>query len=278
MLGVNDVGMDDDFFNLGGHSLLAVALVAALREGFGVELPLRAVFESATPAALLGSLGSIPDGDSDRTGQVPSQTLDAWARAAKAHRPNRLPLSYAQSRLWFLNQLDPGAADYNIVLAVRLTGDLNEEALALALDDLVARHEVLRTSYPATDGSPEQLIHPAATVPKLLKVEEAGALGDLPRLLTDGASRGFDLLRELPLRATLIRLDDDEWVLQLVIHHIASDGASLAPLARDISTAYTARCCGASPCSALGAAVCRLRPLAAACAGRHSGHQDGWAR
>lgn len=247
VLGVDKVGMDDDFFSLGGHSLLAVALVAALREGFGVELPLRAIFESSTPAALLGILVARPDGDPDRTGQVPSQTVDSWVRATKDRRPNRLPLSYAQSRLWFLNQLDPGAADYNIVLAVRLTGDLNEEALALAIDDLVARHEVLRTSYPATDVTPEQLIHPAATVPKLLEVQEAGAVGELQRLLADGASRGFDLLHELPLRATLIRLDEDEWVLQLVIHHIASDGASLAPLARDISTAYTARCCGASP-------------------------------
>ncbi|POH73591.1 non-ribosomal peptide synthetase [Arthrobacter glacialis] len=247
VLGVNEVGMDDDFFTLGGHSLLAVALVAAIREGFGAELPLRAIFESSSPAALLGSLVSRPDGGPVRTGQVPSQTVDAWTRATKDRRPNKIPLSYAQSRLWFLNQLDPGAADYNIVLAVRLTGDLNEEALALALDDLVARHEVLRTSYPATDGTPEQLIHPASAVSKVLEVQEAGALGELPRLLADGASRGFDLLHELPLRATLIRLDDDEWVLQLVIHHIASDGASLAPLARDISTAYTARCCGASP-------------------------------
>ncbi|WP_074711002.1 non-ribosomal peptide synthetase [Arthrobacter alpinus] len=247
VLGADDVRMDDDFFSLGGHSLLAVALVAALREAFGAELPLRTIFESPTPSALLATLGSSPAKGPKSTGRAARQPVDAWMRSTKGNRPDRISLSYAQSRLWFLNQLDPGSADYNIVLAVRLTGALNPEALSLALDDLVARHEVLRTSYPATEGTPEQVIHPACTVSKLLEFKDAGAHGELPRLQAEGASRGFDLVHELPLRAALIRLDDDEWVLQLVIHHIASDGASLAPLARDISTAYSARCCGASP-------------------------------
>ncbi|MGA7206643.1 MAG: amino acid adenylation domain-containing protein [Specibacter sp.] len=189
----------------------------------------------------------MPEGGSGGTAPVPGQSVTAWGRANRNHRPERIPVSYAQSRLWFLNQLDPGAADYNIVLAVRLTGDLNPEALALAIDDLVARHEVLRTSYPSADGAPEQRIHPVSEATGLLKFQDAGAPGALPRLLADGASGGFELVEDLPLRATLLKIDDDEWVLQLVIHHIASDGASLAPLARDISTAYSARCCGASP-------------------------------
>ncbi|WP_054010855.1 amino acid adenylation domain-containing protein [Arthrobacter sp. ERGS1:01] len=247
VLGVDNVGLDDNFFDLGGHSLLAVALLAAVREALGIDLQLRTIFEFPTPSALLASLTTGPDSDAGGTGPTPGPSVDAWLKATQATRPDTIPLSYAQSRLWFLNQLDPGSADYNIALAVRLTGDLNTEALAQALDDLVARHEVLRTSYPATDGTPEQLVHPATTATGLLEFKEIGNQGEVHGLLTEGATRGFDVAHDLPLRATLIGIDDDEWVLQLVIHHIASDGASLAPLARDISTAYSARCCGASP-------------------------------
>lgn len=247
VLDVAEVGLDDDFFELGGHSLLAVALLAAVRDALGTELSLRAIFESPTPAALLRRLDAgteIGAGDAPR---VTGQSVAEWARANKNRRPGRIPLSYAQSRLWFLNQLDPGAADYNIVLAVRLTGELNTGALAQAIDDLLARHEVLRTSYPATAGTPEQLVHPAPEVTGMLAFKDAGTPGALAALLAKEASRGFELASELPVRATLFTIDDDEWVLQLVIHHIASDGASLAPLARDISTAYTARSGGASP-------------------------------
>ncbi|MDJ0314395.1 non-ribosomal peptide synthetase [Arthrobacter sp. H35-D1] len=252
VLGVDEVHVDDDFFELGGHSLLAVALIAKLRESFGTELPLRAVFESPTPAALLELLSATADagataGATDLAGQAPGTSVDAWAKVNKNHRPDRIPLSYAQSRLWFLNQLDPGSSDYNIALAVRLTGELNPEALAHALDDLVARHEVLRTTYPAQGGTPEQLIHPASGVTGLLSFQDVTSQEQLARLLSDQAARGFDVALELPLRATLFGIDDDEWVLQLVVHHIASDGASLAPLARDISTAYSARCSGARP-------------------------------
>ncbi|PYI65156.1 non-ribosomal peptide synthetase [Arthrobacter livingstonensis] len=252
VLGVDGVHLDDDFFELGGHSLLAVALIAKLREKFSTDLALRAIFESPTPAALLRLLAAIPEsgaegGPEGSAGPVPGTSVDAWARANKDHRPERIPLSYAQSRLWFLNQLDPGSADYNIALAVRLTGELNTDALAQAIDDLAARHEVLRTSYPAREGTPEQLIHPASAVTGLLSLQDATSPGGLARLLSDEAARGFDVVHDLPLRATLFGIDDDEWVLQLVVHHIASDGASLAPLARDISTAYSARCSGASP-------------------------------
>jgi amino acid adenylation domain-containing protein len=248
VLGATDVGLDDDFFELGGHSLLAVSLIAELREAFGRELPLRAVFESPTPAALLAKLEGVPSAESSNSAIPAAGTsVQEWARQHMDHRQGRIPLSYAQSRLWFLNQLDPGSADYNIALAVRLTGELNVEALAQAIDDLVARHEVLRTSYPTHQGKAEQLIHHAADATGMMTRDRATSPEDLRRLLAAAAANGFELSRELPLRAVLIEIDDDEWVLQLVVHHIASDGASLAPLAKDISTAYSARCSGASP-------------------------------
>ncbi|MHA7271098.1 amino acid adenylation domain-containing protein [Arthrobacter sp. HLT1-20] len=248
VLGVTEVGLDDDFFDLGGHSLLAVALIAKLRESFGTDLPLRAVFESTTPAALLGKLTAVTVSErSNPATPASGLSVQEWAGQHNVHRPQQIPLSYAQSRLWFLNQLDPGSADYNIALAVRLTGELHVDALAQAIDDLLVRHEVLRTSYPSHQGKAEQLIHPAAAVAGLMARKDATSEGELRRLLATAASNGFDLSRELPLRATLIGMDHDEWVLQLVVHHIASDGASLAPLARDISTAYSARCSGASP-------------------------------
>ncbi len=248
VLGVTEVGLDDDFFELGGHSLLAVTLIAKIREAFGTDLPLRNIFESPTPAAMLAKLAVVSRTENRSPARaVSGLPVQEWTKAHRANRPKSIPLSYAQSRLWFLNQLDPGSADYNIALAVRLTGELNVDALAQAIDDLAARHEVLRTSYPTREGIAEQLIHQAGEATGLMAREHASSTEELRRLLAATAANGFDLSRELPLRATLISIDDDEWVLQLVIHHIASDGASLAPLARDISTAYSARCSGATP-------------------------------
>ncbi|ASN39483.1 non-ribosomal peptide synthetase [Arthrobacter sp. 7749] len=248
VLGATEVGLDDDFFELGGHSLLAVSLIAALREAFGRELPLRAVFESPTPAALLAELeDSVSEQSENAPARSAGTSVQQWAKQHKDHQAGRIPLSYAQSRLWFLNQLDPGSADYNIALAVRLTGELNVEALAQAIDDLVARHEVLRTSYPSHQETAEQLIHHPADATGMMTRAKATSPDQVRRMLAQAAATGFELSSELPLRALLIEVDHDQWVLQLVIHHIASDGASLAPLARDISTAYSARCSGASP-------------------------------
>ncbi|MFI5086703.1 MAG: condensation domain-containing protein, partial [Actinomycetales bacterium] len=277
VLGASGVGLDDDFFELGGHSLLAVTLIAGLRGAFGVELGLRTLFEAPTPAALLQAITGGHDGTGDdvgtgdgwhdggragdgvEPGAVTSGTrtsLAEWARGRgprTACRDGRIPLSYAQSRMWFLNRLDPGSSDYNISLAVRLTGDLKPAALASAVDDLVHRHEVLRTIYPGTDGNPEQRILPAADSTGILRLRTAATEKELAAMVSAGAQQGFDVETEPPLRAALIRLDQDEWVLHLVMHHIASDGASLAPLARDISTAYSARS---------GAARALQRPLA----------------
>ncbi len=257
VLETDTVGMDDDFFELGGHSLLAVTLISKLRAQFGVELPLRALFESTTPAALLPRLTTergVPENPEDSTddgggavdgagtGEQGYQSLNQWMQDRQGPRPQRIPTSYAQSRLWFLNQLDTGASDYNISLAVRLTGELNADALGAAIDDLVARHEVLRTVYPATGGTPEQRILSASEAAGLLAHQKAESAAELRNVLSQEAGRGFDLTEDLPLRATLTQLHSNEWILHLVLHHIASDGASLAPLAHDISTAYSSRC------------------------------------
>ena len=235
VLGVAETRMDDDFFALGGHSLLAVTLIGRLREDAGLHLPLRAVFESPTPAGLLAAAGRAPDpaegpdgaaGAEDTVSAAPVSLRD-WV-AGHPRRPGEpMPLTAGQARLWFLNQLEPGSAEYNVVLRMRLEGALEPAALEEALRDVVGRHEVLRTTYPEAHGVPAQQVEP---VPE--------------RLFGHGPvdpSAGFDLTRELPLRAALVPEGEGRWRLELVIHHIATDGASLGPLLRDLATAYAAR-------------------------------------
>ncbi|PPF44266.1 non-ribosomal peptide synthetase [Pseudoclavibacter sp. AY1F1] len=235
VIGLDEVGLDDDFFRLGGHSLLAVALAGELRQRFGAAPPLRAIFDAPTPAgllAVLGRTGERPDAD-PAGGPSSRPSLHEWTAANPRVDGEHLPLSPGQARLWFLNQLAPESGDYNVVLSARLDGDLDLEALSGAVDDLVARHEVLRTTYPEVDGAPVQRIHEPA----------AGVLQHKPV----DASAGFDLTSQLPLRAGLTPAGDDSWLLELVLHHISTDGASLAPLAHDLATAYTARRSGSVP-------------------------------
>ena len=226
VLGVHDVGLHDDFFALGGHSLLAVGLMGRLRDELGATLPLRSIFDAPTPAGLLAAIGSAgtvaPQGDRDST-----PALRAWAAENPRREGVQLPLSPNQARLWFLNRLDPTATDYSVLLQATFRGDLDTEGFAGAVDDVVARHEVLRTTYPEVDGQPVQRVHEASS-----------------GIVTDVAvdtSVGFDLTVDLPVRAALVPTGEQEWRLDLLIHHIATDGASLAPLARDIATAYAAR-------------------------------------
>ncbi|MEU5051464.1 amino acid adenylation domain-containing protein [Streptomyces sp. NPDC021096] len=231
VLGVPSVGPDDSFFDHGGHSLLATRLVNAVRTAFGAELALRAVFETPTPAGLAERLAGAGA---------------ARAPLGRAERPERIPLSYAQQRLWLLNRLDGTGATYNVPMALRLTGDLDLEALRAALADVVGRHETLRTLYPEVRGVPHQLVREAAgAAPRTALVDTAE--DRLPGALAEAAGRGFDLTRDLPLRATVFRLGPTEHVLLLVLHHIACDGTSLAPLARELATAYRARRSGAAP-------------------------------
>ncbi|MFI1398432.1 amino acid adenylation domain-containing protein [Streptomyces sp. NPDC020681] len=235
VLGLPAVGIDDHFFDLGGHSLLATKVAARIRTRLGVELAIRTFFQAPTVAALAEHLA-----DSGETVTVRP------ALTAAAVRPGELPLSPAQQRLWFLNQLENGSATYHLPFAVRLTGTLDADALTGALRDVVVRHEALRTVFPDTDGRPRQQVIPATEVRIELPITQINedALGDR---LTATAVRSFDLATELPLRAELFALAPDRHVLLLVLHHIASDGWSIVPLARDLAEAYGVRRDGRVP-------------------------------
>ncbi|WP_416987048.1 amino acid adenylation domain-containing protein, partial [Streptomyces sp. T028] len=232
VLGVEHVSADGDFFELGGHSLLATRLVSRARLLFGAELGVRALFESPTPAELAVRI----------TGAGPARMgLGRWERA------ERVPLSFAQRRLWFLAQLEGSSATYNLPMVLRLGGRVDVGALAGALGDVVARHEVLRTVFPVMDGEPYQHVLPLSEVGEVLRTVVAVTEADVAGLVAAEVGHGFDLAAEVPLRALLVETGPDGHVLVVVLHHVAGDGWSMGPLARDVSRAYAARCEGREP-------------------------------
>ncbi|MFD5259252.1 condensation domain-containing protein, partial [Streptomyces bobili] len=233
VLGVADVGIDDSFFELGGHSLLATRLVSRIRSALDTEIGIRALFETPTVAGL----AELLDHGSEHV----------RARLEARVRPERIPVSFAQRRLWFLGQLEGPSATYNIPMALRLRGRVKVEALRAALSDVAGRHESLRTVFhQAEDGQPYQHILLREGAELELSVSEVDETG-LASALSAEAAVGFDLAAEVPWRARLFALGLDECVLMLVVHHIAADGWSMAPLARDLSTAYAARLEGSAP-------------------------------
>ncbi|MEU2393454.1 amino acid adenylation domain-containing protein [Streptomyces sp. NPDC007369] len=231
VLGLPGVGVEDSFFDLGGHSLLATRLASRVRAAFGAEIEVRTLFEHPTVAALASRLdGSVTE--------RPALT--------SRPRPERIPLSFAQQRLWFLHRMDGPSATYNMPLALRLDGELDGAALHAALADVIARHESLRTVLRETDGVPYQLVLSADEARPELPVIELDDVR-LPGRLAEGAQRGFDLAAEPPVRAELYALAPGRHVLLLVVHHIAADGWSMGPLSRDLATAYAARSRGGEP-------------------------------
>ena len=235
LLGLERVGVGDDFFALGGHSLLAARLAARVRERSGRELPLRLVFERPVLGSLAAALRGLP-------------RADGPALAAGV-RPERVPLSFAQRRLWFLHRLEgPEAATYHMALALRLRGGLDAVALRRAFLDLLARHESLRTLLVEEGGEPWQLVLPAGEAAARFAFASAACdEAGLGEALAGSARRGFELAHDLPLRVALFRLGPDEHALLVVQHHVAGDGWSWRPLLADLAAAYAARAVGGMP-------------------------------
>ncbi|MEV5838955.1 amino acid adenylation domain-containing protein [Nocardia sp. NPDC052112] len=232
VLGLPRVGIDDDFFALGGNSLIATQVAARLGAALDTQVPVRVLFEATTVAALAVRVEQLVG-----TGRRPP--------LAAGTRPDRVPLSLAQQRMWFLNQFDTASAAYNVPVAVRLSGALDIDALRVAVADVVARHEVLRTSYPARDGVAYQVILPVGeAVPDLTVVDIAA--DELRERIVELVGSGFDVTAEVPVRAELLCCEG-EYVLVLVAHHISADGWSMGPLTRDLILAYVARTGGSAP-------------------------------
>ncbi|MGW0601634.1 amino acid adenylation domain-containing protein [Streptomyces sp. NPDC002776] len=223
------VGTDVNFFDLGGDSLLATRLLARLRHETGVEIPITALFGTPTPDALARRLDVPADG------ALPRPALGT------AERPARVPLSYAQERMWFLNRLDDGAATYNIPLLVPLDAAVDTDALRAALGDLCDRHEILRTVIADNDGVPHQRILPPGELRPVLRHVDCPA-AETAAHVTAALRYRFDLTAESPLAVWLLGS-----TLLFVLHHSAADGWSLRPFAEDLSTAYAARRAGRAP-------------------------------
>src|SRR5262249_2197680 len=224
VLGVAQVGVHDNFFELGGHSLLATQVVSRLRTTFAVELPLRTLFEAPTVAAL-----------AQRVEGGPSAALPPIGPTV---RGAEVPLSFAQQRLWFLDQLGTAAA-YNMPLVLRLAGPLEVEALRRTFETIVQRHEALRTTFGSREGRAYQVIH--APAGWALPCEELGPMTPAVRdeavqaWMAHESARPFDLAHEWPLRTRLLRLAEQEHVLLILLHHIASDGWSVGVLTRELT-------------------------------------------
>ncbi|MEV4130173.1 amino acid adenylation domain-containing protein, partial [Nocardia sp. NPDC049707] len=227
------VGVDDDFFDLGGNSLIATQVASRIGTALDTRVPVRMVFEASTVAALAARVESH---------------AGAGARSALVarERPEAVPLSLAQQRMWFLNRFDTASAVNNIPIAIRLSGDLDVAALQVAVIDVIDRHESLRTVFPETKNGPIQVVLDAAQiVPDLTpyRVTEE----TLVEHLIDLASMAFDVTDEVPLHARLFEISESEFVLGMVVHHISADGWSMGPLARDVMVAYAARTAWESP-------------------------------
>jgi amino acid adenylation domain-containing protein/FkbH-like protein len=232
LLGRERVGIEDNFFRLGGHSLLATQVMSRVRESFGVEVGLRVLFERPT----VRGLGEV----------IEAKLRGAEGLAVPAILPvtrdREIPLSFAQQRLWFLDQLEPGSSFYNIPAAVRLRGTLDLTALEQSFTEVMRRHESLRTRFGVVNGVPVQLIDaaPGFSLPVLDLSTEAERDAEARRVATEESQQPFDLSTGPLLRATVLRLSDQEHVLLCTMHHIISDGWSMGVLIRELTTLYEA--------------------------------------
>jgi amino acid adenylation domain-containing protein len=234
LLGVQRLSIDDNFFDLGGHSLLATQVISRLRTAFGVEIPLRQLFASPTVAGLAAHIETAM-----RAGQELETT--AIPRAAK---DKDLPLSFAQWRLWFLNQLEPESPSYNLPRVIRLTGPLNIAALEQSFNEVIKRHEVLRTTFARVNGQPMQVIHPKMVL--RLSILDCITIpqSQIQNFILEEVQQGFDLAKGPLLRAKLLQVGEQEHLLLLTMHHIVSDAWSTGVLIEQMAALYTAYCEG----------------------------------
>ncbi|MDQ2869303.1 MAG: amino acid adenylation domain-containing protein [Acidobacteriota bacterium] len=233
LLSVDRVGSDDDFFELGGHSLKATQVIARVEELFGVDVPLRRLYEAPTVAGLASRIDERRAATSSRS-RPPITRVD---------RSRPLPVSFGQQRLWFLDQLEPGSSSYNISRALRIRGKLDHEALVGALEAICLRHEALRTTFIEAEGTPNQLVSPAPAVS--LEERELDSLDadtrqrELARIFSEESARPFDLSAGPLWRLLLLRLGPEEHVLHLSIHHIVSDGWTFGIFFSELGQLYS---------------------------------------
>ncbi|HJX29824.1 MAG TPA: condensation domain-containing protein, partial [Thermoanaerobaculia bacterium] len=237
LLGLEQVGASDHFFELGGHSLLATRVMSRLRSAFGVEMPLREIFEAPMLADLAARIEAARQAGAGRL-------IPPLVPVAPALREGPLPLSFAQQRLWFIDQLEPGRPLYNIPVVLHAEGPLSFEVLALCFSEIVRRHEVLRTVFAAIEGAPVQVIQKAHRVG--LDLVDLSGLPDGDReatalsLAAAETGRPFDLTRGPLLRGVVLRLTEGDHIVALTLHHIASDGWSMGILVREVQVLYRA--------------------------------------
>ncbi|WP_156529367.1 non-ribosomal peptide synthetase, partial [Gordonia sp. 852002-10350_SCH5691597] len=228
VLDLERVSVADSLFDLGGNSLAAARIVGRAPDALGVDLSVRDVFDAPTVRGLA---------------ELSAQRAAGLPAVVALPRPERIPLSFAQSRMWFINQFDTSLPTYNIPALLRLVGDLDVQALRAALSDVIERHEVLRTTFPAVDDDPVQVIGGVDEIEQRLDWRDVDSWSQLQTV----AMTGFDVTTGWPVRAALWEQAPGQWVFALVMHHIASDGESLRPLVTDLVTAYMARTAGAAP-------------------------------
>ncbi|MFF4969741.1 amino acid adenylation domain-containing protein, partial [Streptomyces sp. NPDC001037] len=236
VLGVDTIGIHDNFFELGGHSLLATQVTSRLRQRLGVDVPVRALFTSPTPAALAAVVRELATAD-----EAPLVPVDRGT--------GPLPLSFAQQRLWFLDQLTPGSAEYLVPFGLRVRGALDTGALGAAFTGLVTRHEVLRTRFVTDDsGRPAQIVDaPWSVTPVVHDVRAVPTADREPaalEIMAAEARRPFDLDGGRLLRVDVVRVADDDQYLLITLHHIVSDGWSSGILARELRELYAAAVAG----------------------------------
>ncbi|MCC5632724.1 condensation domain-containing protein [Nostoc sphaeroides CHAB 2801] len=240
ILGIKQVGIHDNFFELGGHSLLATRVISQIRKVFKVDLPLRCLFESPTVAELAKEIEKLKQAELQLN----------LPKMEPASRLNKVPLSFAQQRLWYLGQLQPNTTAFNIFDAVRIVGSINISALEKSLNEIVRRHEVLRTNFTVVNGEPVQVIAPYLTLK--INILNLSELPDTERedtankLVQEEAAKPFSLDKDPLVRVTLVRLTEADYLLLFTMHHIISDGWSTGILIKELIRLYEAFCLGKS--------------------------------